>query len=257
MSLNASVFPDLGLPSLAPDFSQFSPGAPGMAPYVEAVVALTETPVWEEAQYRVVVAHSFGGMLALSWLLDRPDLHDAVHGLVLVGTTAGPMFDAVRLRVAWWRAHELRIGIAPLLPLWNSEPLTRGLQRLLNRGTLDAGSPVNFRALPYRDDLRVGLAGWQATAWEARRAFRWAMQGFDVRARLGEIPVPAIVLHGDRDCYFSEASARELADGLPRGELRVIEDAGHVLPLTHGEAVDAAVNDLLHGAGYSAAASST
>jgi len=256
MSLNASVFPDFGLPSLAPDFSQFSPGAPGMAPYVEAVVALTDIPLWQEAQFRVIVAHSFGGMLALSWLLANPNLYDAVHGLVLVGTTAGPMFDAVRLRVAWWHAYELRIGIAPLLPLWNSEPLTRGLQRLFNRGAVDAGSPVNFRALPYQDDLRVGIAGWQATGWEARRAFRGAMQGFDVRARLGEIPVPAIVLHGSRDCYFSEASARELANGLPRGELRVIEGAGHVLPLTHGEAVQGAVRDLLRRAGYSAAASS-
>jgi len=254
MSLNASIFPDLPIPTLSPSFSQFAPGAPGMEPYVSSLEALTADAAWTEARYRIVVGHSFGGMLALAWLLARPAAR--VHGLVLVSTTAGPMFDAVRLRVAWWRSHALRVGIRPFLPLWNGKRVTRGMHRLLN-GAAGSGTPVNFRALPHRDDIRVGLAGWQATGWEARRSFRSAMNGFDVRGRLGEISVPAIVLHGARDCYFPEATARTLVEGLPSGELRVLPGAGHVLPLTHGTAVVRAVNDLLRTAGYSPAAASS
>ena len=256
MSLNATIFPDLPIPALSPSFSQFAPGTPGMEPYVSSLTALTADAAWQEARYRIVVGHSFGGMLALAWLLARPATAATVHGLLLVGTTAGPMFGAVRLRVAWWRSHALRVGIRPFMPLWNGKRITRGLHRLLNGGTGN-GTPVNFRALPHQDDIRVGLAGWQATGWEARRSFRSAMDGFDVRGRLADISVPAIVLHGARDCYFPEATARALAEGLPSGELRVIPDAGHVLPLTHGPAVVRAVADLLRTAGYASAAPSS
>lgn len=256
MSLNETIFPDLGLPTLAPDFSHFAPGAPGMGPYVERVVALTASGPWQEARHRVVVAHSFGGMLALSWLLAHPDAQKRLHGLVLIGTTAGPMFDAVRLRVAWWKSRAWRVGVGPLFPLWDSPRVTRGLHRLLNRGAPEA-HPVDFQALPHHDDIRVGIAGWHATGWEARRAFRGAMRGFDVRDRLAAITVPTVVLHGEHDCYFTVASARALASALPRGELRVVAGAGHVLSLTHGDAVRGAVQDLLRNAGYSASAAAS
>jgi pimeloyl-ACP methyl ester carboxylesterase len=256
MSLNATIFPDLGLPTLAPEFSHFAPAQPGMGPYVDAVCALTSSPRWNEARYHVVVAHSFGGMLALSWLLAHPEVRQDVHGLVLIGTTAGPMFDAVRLRLAWWHTRAFRIGVAPLLPLWDSALVTQGLHRLLNRDMRDA-QPLDFQALPHHDDIRVGIAGWHATGWEARRAFRGAMRGFDVRRRLGEIDVPTLVLHGERDCYFTEANAAGLAAGLPRGALRVIPGAGHVLPLTHGDVVRRAVHDLLRDAGYAGGASAS
>jgi pimeloyl-ACP methyl ester carboxylesterase len=251
MSLNATIFPDLGLSSLTTDFSRFTPDEPGMGPYVEQVATLTASAPWQEAHYRVAVAHSFGGMLALSWLLAHPDAQRRLHGLVLIGTTAGPMFDAVRLRIAGWRSRSWRVRVGPLLPLWDSPRVTHGLHRLLNRRTLEP-RPVDFRALPYHDDIRVGLAGWHATDWRARRAFRRAMRGFDVRDRLGEIAVPTVVLHGERDCYFTAASALEMADRLPRAELRIVAGAGHVLPLTHGDAVCGAVRDLLRDAGYSA-----
>lgn len=244
MSLNATIFPELPFPTLSPRFSHFAPDTPGMAPYTAQLTALTEHPAWQEARARIVVGHSFGGMLALAWLLSRPAGALPVHGVVLIGTTAGPMFDAVRLRVAWWRSRALRIGIRPLLPFWNGKRVTRALHRLLN-GTEGTNGTVDFQKLRHHDDIRVGLAGWQATGWEARRAFRGAMDGFDVRDRLGEIDVPAIVLHGGRDCYFPESTAQQLATGLGSAELRVIPDAGHVLPLTHGAAVTGAVTDLL------------
>jgi pimeloyl-ACP methyl ester carboxylesterase len=249
MSLNATIFPDLPIPTLSPSFSHFAPDGPGMAPYAARLTALAGSPAWAGARRRIVVGHSFGGMLALAWLLARPAAAGPVHGLVLIATTAGPMFHAVRLRVAWWRRRAVRVGIRPLLPLWNGKRVTRTLHRVLNGGYATNGS-VDFRTLPHHDDIRVGLAGWQATGWEARRAFRSAMDGFDVRNRLREITVPTIILHGGRDCYFPEATARALAAGLPSGELRVLPDAGHVLPLTHGPAVTSAVLDLLRAAGY-------
>jgi pimeloyl-ACP methyl ester carboxylesterase len=239
MSLNGTIFPDFGLPTLVATLSDVAATGPGMTPYLDYLDQLTHGAPWEDARTRVVV----GGMLALAWLLARPDQARALHGLVLISTAPGPMFAAVRLRVARVAGWELRVGVRPLLPLWNSGPVTRGMHRLMNGGHL-AIRPVDFRALPRHDDISVGIAGWRATPWAARRAFRSAMEGFDVRDQLGHLAMPTIVLHGGEDCYFPLATAQHLADGLRHAQLRVVADAGHVLPLTHGEEVARAVREL-------------
>lgn len=245
MALNATLFPVLPAPTLAPDFNRFAPrNGGGMEPYLDAVDRLVDTPVWRDAARRVAVGHSFGGMLALAWLLRHVGAGPArLDGVVLIGTTAGPMFDAVRFRVGGLAGREWRVRAHPFISLWYQPAVTRGFQRLVSR----RAKTVDFRALRNRSDLVVGLAGWRNTEWAARMAYRHAMEGFDVRGRLSEVAVPAIVLHGTRDRLFPLQSARRLAAGLPRGELRVIPGAGHVLPLTHGETVVAAVRDLLEG----------
>ena len=243
MSLNGTIFPDFGVPTLVPTLGDVTVAGPGMTPYLTCLDELTQSPSWRDATTRIVVGHSFGGMLALAWLLARPDVQPMVSGLVLVSTTAGPMFTAVRLRLLRLASWELRVGVHALMPFWNHEVVTRGMHRVMNRGRL-VTRPVNFRALHHRSELRVGLAGWQATSWDARRAFRAAMEGFDVRHRLAELRIPTIVLHGGQDCYFPIEGARQLARELGSAHLRVVEDAGHILPLTHGEEVVRAVRDL-------------
>ena len=246
MSLNATLFPRFDVPTVAPDFNRSAPRPDRrMEPYLERVDELAAQQAWARAARRVIVGHSFGGMLALAWLLRHRCAGPArADGLLLVGTTAGPMFDAVRVRLVGAGAREWRVGIGPLLPLWNSAGVTRGVKRLLNGGTL-ASTDIDFQRLRLRGDLAVGLAGWRNTDWDARRAYRAAMEGFDVRPRLREIALPTIVLHGTRDRLFPTSAARTLAEGLPNAELRIVAGAGHVLPLTHGGTVIAAVGDLL------------
>jgi pimeloyl-ACP methyl ester carboxylesterase len=129
--------------------------------------------------------------------------------------------------------------------IWNNAAVTRLVDALTRRG--GPLRQVDFRQLSSRSDLAVGLAGWRNTDWRARRSYRFAMQGFDVRERLGAVTAPAIVLHGARDVYFSPKEAFDLARRLPRGELRLLPTAAHTLPLTHGAEVVQAVQDLLTG----------
>jgi pimeloyl-ACP methyl ester carboxylesterase len=245
MSLNATTFPDFPGPTLSPDFNRFAPADHrGMPEYLEVVDRLVDVPVWRDARQRVVVGHSFGGMVALAWQLHHRGQGPArVDGQVLVGTTAGPMFDSVRLRLGGIRQREWRVGVRGVIALWHRPGVTRSVQRLMSRHV----RKVDFRTLRHRSDLAVGLAGWRNTDWRARMAYRQAMDGFDVRHRLPEIGVPTVVLHGTRDRLFPLQAARRLAEGLPNAELRVIPGAGHVLPLTHGESVLLAVRDLLGG----------
>ena len=57
--------------------------------------------------------------------------------------------------------------------------------------------------------------------------------------------VPTIVLHGPRDSFFTLEVAEALARELPNAELRVVDNAAHLVPLTHGEAVVEALEDLI------------
>jgi pimeloyl-ACP methyl ester carboxylesterase len=253
MTLNATIFPDLGIPTTAPDFSKLRLGADGasrelavdgMAVYAGLLdQLLLADDRWATAR-RVVVAHSFGGMLALRWLLEhRCSSVAAVDGLVLVATTAGPMFDRVSLRLLGIQELELRIGIRFLMGLWNRPAVTRLMKRLTSGGSMEAAT-VDFQALGITSDLELDIAGWRNTDWRAMRSYRLALAGFDVREQLGDIGVPTIVLHGTNDSLFEPQVARELAQGLPDAELRLVPGAGHALTLTHGNAVIEAVRDL-------------
>lgn len=254
MTLNATVFPPMGFATVSPDFSRLVVGADGsseelihkrMGYYCDLLgEELRRSDSWNSGWPRIVVGHSFGGMLALEWLTRGPeDPLLRVDGLVLVATTAGPMFDAARLRLGRWLGRELRIAVRPFVQLWNHRGLTRFLARILSRnGRLEY---VDFQRLGSRSDFAVGLAGWMNTDWRARRSFRIAMEGFDVRTRLRNLGIPTIVLHGTEDTYFPLSIAEELARNIPGAELRVIDGAAHLLPLTHPQAIEAAVRELV------------
>ncbi len=70
-----------------------------------------------------------------------------------------------------------------------------------------------------------------------------AVEAFDLSDALYEVTTPALVVHGTADAAVPVEAGRELADGLPRGELFEVAGAGH---LVHAEA-SAAVNDRLLG----------
>ncbi|UCD23656.1 MAG: alpha/beta hydrolase [Gemmatimonadota bacterium] len=254
MTLNSTIFPDLGMPVVAPDFSDLQLGSDGScAELVEGGMSyyarlldgtLASSEVWH-GRRRVVVAHSFGGMLALRWLIDHgcSGLAD-IESLVLIATTAGPMYDRVGVRLLRVQDFELRLGIRFLIDWWNRPAVTRQVKRMISGGTTNA-SPVDFQKTRIESDFDLDMAGWRNTSWQAMRSYRIALDRFDVRERLQEIKVPTVVLHGTHDSLFEIDVAHDLSHRLPRAELRIVEGAGHALPLTHGPVVAQAVTELM------------
>ena len=253
MSLNASIFPELDMPTVTPDLNRLDLGENGVTPelvrdgfgvYVRLLEEeLAGSRCWRDAR-RLVVAHSFGGMLALLWLLgDSGGPPPRVDGMVLIATTPGPMYQRVKLRVPTPWGREWRANLGWMVSIWNRPRITRSVKRLLCGGRLEA-DPVDFRTVEIRSDRQLGVAGWRNTDWRALRSFRYVMGGFDVRRRLGEITVPTIVLHGTEDSLFETEDALRLSRGLPNASLRLIPGAGHALPVTHGEEVVRAVKEL-------------
>jgi pimeloyl-ACP methyl ester carboxylesterase len=253
MTLNSTIFPELGLATVVTDFNRLVLGSDGAAPellerrmgfYASLLEdSLASSGAWHSHR-RLILAHSFGGMLALWWLANRATgAPPGPDGLVLISTTAGPMYDRLRLKLGFGLGGP-RIAAGPILPLWNLAAVTRTVKWIICGGSLEV-EDVDFRAEGIQSDLQLDLAGWRNTDWRAMRSYRLAMEGFDVRNRLSDLTLPTIVLHGTEDSLLDVDAAQDLADGLPHAELRLVEGAGHALPVTHGGEIERAVQDLI------------
>ncbi|MDY0910125.1 alpha/beta fold hydrolase [Microbacterium sp. CFBP9034] len=64
-----------------------------------------------------------------------------------------------------------------------------------------------------------------------------ALAAYDIRGRLRDIATPTFALWGQHDAVAPEAKAVEIADGVQRGEVAMVADAGHLPPAEQPEAV--------------------
>lgn len=98
-------------------------------------------------------------------------------------------------------------------------------------------SPSRMRA----DIANTGLFGYVGVLHHA--------SGLDLRARLGEIAVPALFVHGSRDTVFRAARIRKVHREVPGARLEEIPDANHVLVFTHPSEVAAKILDFARESG--------
>jgi pimeloyl-ACP methyl ester carboxylesterase len=157
----------------------------------------------------VLVGMSQGGYLSLRAALAHPDL---VQGLILIDTQAGA------------ENPELMPYYQQLLEQW----LNQGMDDEL-AGTIEA----IILGQGYADAERWKSSWKQLRAENIRRLFTTLAEREDLLDRLGEIRVPALVIHGEQDLAISLDRAEALAGGLPDAELVLIEGAGHASNLTH------------------------
>ena len=164
----------------------------------------------------VLAGMSQGGFLSLRCALLEPAL---VRALVLIDTQAGP------------EDPEQMMGNRALGEFWlqdgPSESLIGNAERVL------------------LGEHWAGAAAWREKWWHfSPRHFLECLNTLgereDLTHRLGEISVPALVVHGDADIAIPLAKAEALAAGL-RAELVVVPGAGHAANLTHPEPVNAAM----------------
>lgn len=200
---------------LAPDLRDAGEQDPETAPYT--IADLADDVVAFLAALGIARAHimgfSLGGLIAQRLVLDHPD---AVDRLVLVGTT--PVIPA---------------GLSPPDPAeWIADPIERVRQEMPQRV-----APGFFDTRPARlEELALQDRNNRLTFEGLVRQFE-AIFGFgDVRARLPEIGVPTLVIHGDRDPIVPLHLGEELVAGIPRARLVVLPGVGHHPPRERPEA---------------------
>jgi proline iminopeptidase len=168
-----------------------------------------------------VLGHSFGGHVALEYVLRYPER--ASH-LVLLDTAGD---------IRWSQEHA-----ANVLAGRGFSPATVAVARRFYSGRIAAKDFVRavVRLMPAYDHrfslLRLARemleGGWrQQTRPEALIFGGQMMRGWSVMHRLDEIYLPTLVIAGHDDFLFPPESQALLAAGIPNARLRIIERAGH------------------------------
>lgn len=171
----------------------------------------------------VLAGMSQGGFLSLRAALSSPE---RVRGLVLMDTQPGvedpakvPAYDA--LMEAWMAPggppQEVVDTVAAIVigPAYPDTPRWQARWRAMPKAVVEQA----YRTLMDRED--------------------------DVTPRLGELKVPALVVHGDEDLAIGLDVARSFCEKLPDGELVVVPGAGHAANLTHPDVVNLALQSFL------------
>jgi len=107
-------------------------------------------------------------------------------------------------------------------------------------------------------DYLLGAGTWAAMPEERRHAMAALMDtiALEIEAQLAPglalhdyaaVGMPVLILCGTETPYAIKQVARLLSASLPFAELRWIEGAGHMAPLTHAEAVEGLVEGFLAG----------
>jgi len=163
---------------------------------------------------------SVGGEVGLQLLLDAPE---RVLGAVLCCTGARIGDEQVwQDRIAQVRAS----GTASLV--------TASAERWFAPGFVER-EPECASAL---------LHSLRDTDDEGYVAVCQALAAFDVRERLGEIEVPVVAVAGAHDPVCPPPVLQEIADGVRKGRLVVLEDVGHQAPAEAPDAVVRIIREL-------------
>jgi 3-oxoadipate enol-lactonase/4-carboxymuconolactone decarboxylase len=156
---------------------------------------------------------SLGGAVGLQALLDAPD---RILAAVLLCTGA-KIGDAD----GWWeRAARVRASGTAVL-------INQSVERWFAPGFLEREPQVASQLL---ESLRAAEAEAYALACEA-------LADFDVRSRLGEIAVPVLAVAGAEDFATPPELLAEIANGVQRGELQILDGAAHLAPAEMPEEV--------------------
>lgn len=186
----------------------------------------------------LVVGHSMGGMAALNFAVDHPDvLRERVSGLGLVATAAAR--PVVPLLAPWATA----LGALIVERLDEGKPV-RSLRLSGNDVSLFLIRAV-FGKAPSAAAIEQVRASIEGTDEDAvPRCLAAILLDHDTTDRLGKVDVPAFVVVGSRDILTPPTFAREMVDNLPDAELTILPQAGHQLMQERPDEVARLIRDL-------------
>jgi pimeloyl-ACP methyl ester carboxylesterase len=169
-----------------------------------------------------LVGISMGGAITQELVVEHPD---RVASVTMIATSpSGPSDQELPPPT-----DKLRASFSAESPEIDPSDTEAVLDKAIEDDRLYAGS------LPYDEPARRVLyaKALARTINPASSANHWTLDGGDpIRHRLGEIAVPALVLHGTEDPLFPPAHGEALAREIPGARLVLLQGAGHELPAT-------------------------
>ncbi|SNZ12157.1 Pimeloyl-ACP methyl ester carboxylesterase [Natronoarchaeum philippinense] len=192
-------------------------------PYDVAQLAADLEAVLSDAGARTahLVGCGLGGMVAL----EHARRYGRAKTLTLLGTSSGgPDADL---------PAEPRTSM--FAPPDDERALRSSLEPVFSADFRESHPEALDRIAEWRADDDAERAGWEAQ----ERAFAT----YEHEGPLYETTLPTLVVHGAEDRVVPPSNAEALAEGLPKAELEIAPDAGHLVGIEYS----AAVNDRLLG----------
>jgi pimeloyl-ACP methyl ester carboxylesterase len=197
---------------------------------VAALIARCREPVH-------LVGHSYGGAVALRLALDRPE---RLRSFTLIEPVAFHLLRQLSGPDAGLY-EEIRALADAVLSAGLSGDYRRGMARFVDYWN----GPGSWARLP--EDQQLTLCRGITKIILDFRATIAEETPLEAYRRIG---APTLVLRGECSPATTRRIAELLARALPAARLRTVAGAGHMLPLSHREAVNSAiVEHLLHRAG--------
>ena len=186
-----------------------------------------------------VLGHSFGGMVALEYALRYPQ---SLSHLILLSTCGD----------TWW----VQQNAPEILAKRGYSPASVNLARRFFNGeiTPDEMTPAMFKLgkayyhrltpLQLFRDLRLGF---RVKSRPETQIFGYGrlLKGWSVMDRLCEIQTPTSVMAGRDDFQFPPEHQVQIAAGIPKARLEIIERAGHNAPTERPAQVIQAVTEFM------------
>lgn len=203
------------------------------AAVVEDVEALRQQLGLEQM---AVLGHSFGGFIALSYALAYPS---AVSRLIV--SCSAPSFDIgaeVEEQLAKFNSPEVAAAFARENEMQSDEDMSAIIQDEL---------PFYFAIYP--DEIKRKAEDWaERTRYSAALSSWWSvhqMPLYDVRPRLGELQMPALIIAGRSDRVCSLQQATIMHEGVAGSRLVIFEQSGHMPQMEEPERYIEVVRDFL------------
>ena len=225
----------LTMPALSQGFAVVAPDIVGFGFTERSPTAAYDLPNWTSHVLGVidaldieradVLGHSFGGSLALSLAIRRPE---RVGRLGLVGSVGAPT--------------ALTDGLDAV---WGYQPSLSAMEDLLPVFTYDASLiGPDLARLRYEASIRPGAQEAFARMFPAprQRALDALTHPVDDIAAIAH---PTLIVHGREDRVIPMSSSLTLFSLIPHGELHVFGECGHLTHIERAEAVNALVRDFL------------
>jgi pimeloyl-ACP methyl ester carboxylesterase len=186
----------------------------------------------------VLVAHSFGTLVALAWALDWPE---DVAALVLV---SGYYYPTGRLDLPLLAARDITglgaVARHTLLPLLGKAALPKLMEKLFEPAPVPAAMALYPAGMMLRaDQIRAQAEDLGQLRAAARR----------LSPRYGEISVPVVIVAGDSDRVVDPvAHSIHLHRDIPHSALKILPETGHMPHHTKPGDVLAAIDLAWHEA---------
>lgn len=214
----------------------------GAAPYELETLAEDLNAVIDECGLDevVVVGHSVGAMIAMTLCLNHPELMGSrIKGLGLLNTTYGPAVETLiggaslaRLERVTRRPFDMLGSHSSRIDKWRQ--IVKPSDAMFWAIAFAAFAPG---ASAKHIDFTYDMVGETSTdvIFDLVKSYR----AFDVRDRLDEITIPAVVIGGAHDRLTLPSASEYLAQHLPKAELHLLEDCGHMSMLEQHSEVNA------------------